>query len=229
MLAYILPHHYASARPIYMQETGRINVALTGLSHCEGTTEVQIGVCREDPMWSISRDKYAQISTAAQAQLVLPRVFWSMPGNLETFCIIWRQPRNLILPLLPFPAYNMLCEICVWMLRGRRGRNFGGTLGLQFVHHDSAESFWTSVALDCSICRVLGNEVGANFFATFRRKALAHEEAFLDLRSLAHLSVVSSTSDRSVSIYRLDFLVEWAGTRIRHTFVLRPTGFQGYF
>jgi hypothetical protein len=116
------------------------------------------------------------------------------------------------------------------MLRGRRGQNFGGTLGLQFVHHDSAESFWASVARDCSICRALGDEVGANFFPAIRRRPLAHERAFLDLRSQAHLSAVPSSSlDSRVPIYRLDFLVEWADIKFRHTFVLRPIGLQGCF
>ncbi|KAJ0110083.1 hypothetical protein J7T55_014886 [Diaporthe amygdali] len=119
----------------------------------------------------------------------------------------------------------MLCEICVWMLRGRRGQIFGGTLGLHFVHHDSAESFWTSVSRDCSICRVLGDELGASFFPALQGTYLTRDRAFLDLRSQAHLSVVNPASDDSdpVFVYRLDFTVEWAGIKFSRTFVLRPT------
>ncbi|KAG6365005.1 hypothetical protein INS49_006611 [Diaporthe citri] len=122
----------------------------------------------------------------------------------------------------------MLCEICVWMLRGRRGQIFGGTLGLHFVHHDSAESFWTSVSRDCSICRVLGDELGASFFPALQGTYLTRDRAFLDLRSQAHLDVVKSLSDeaKGVYVYRLDFTVEWAGIKFSRTFVLRPTGFQ---
>lgn len=110
------------------------------------------------------------------------------------------------------------------MLRGRRGQIFGGTLGLHFVHHDSAESFWTSVSRDCSICRVLGDELGASFFPVLQGTYLTRDRAFLNLRSQAHLSVVTPASDKRVSVYRLDFTVEWAGIKFSHTFVLRPTG-----
>lgn len=112
------------------------------------------------------------------------------------------------------------------MLRGRRGQIFGGTLGLHFVHHDSAESFWTSVSRDCSICRVLGDELGASFFPALQGTYLTRDRAFLDLRSQAHLSVVIPASDDSdpVFVYRLDFTVEWAGIKFSRTFVLRPTG-----
>lgn len=122
---------------------------------------------------------------------------------------------------------KMLCDVCVWMLRGRRGQIFGGTLGLHFVHHDSAESFWTSVARDCSICRPLGDKVNAS--PALRTVAPAHDQAFLGLRSLAYLSAVPPGSDSTVTIYRLDFTVESAGHKFRHTFVLRPLAFQGCF
>lgn len=120
----------------------------------------------------------------------------------------------------------MLCEVCVWMLRARRGRTFGGTLGLHFVHHDSAESFRKSVARDCSICHVLGDEVRANFLKS-HPLPLARDLSLFNVLSRADLSVVSSSSDGPVSVYRLDFSVELAGTQIRHTFVLRPAGFSG--
>lgn len=112
------------------------------------------------------------------------------------------------------------------MLRGRRGQIFGGTLGLHFVHHDSAESFWTSVSRDCSICRVLGDEIGTSFFPALQGTYLTRDRAFLDLRSQAHLSVVKSLSDerRGIYVYRLDLTVEWAGIKFSRTFVLRPTG-----
>lgn len=118
----------------------------------------------------------------------------------------------------------MLCEICVWMLRGRRGQVFGGTLGLYFIHHDSVESFWTSVSNDCAICRALGDELGASFYTTLQRSRMTGVGSFLKLRSQAHLSVVTPVSDHPVSVYRLDFTVEWADIKLSHTFVLRPTG-----
>lgn len=104
------------------------------------------------------------------------------------------------------------------MLRGRRGQIFGGTLGIHFLHHDSPESFWTSVSRNCSICRVLGDELGAR---------LTRDRALLELRSQAHLFVVTPPSNSPKPLYRLDFSVESAGVKFSRTFALRPTGMGG--
>lgn len=54
--------------------------------------------------------------------------------------------------------------------------------------------------------------------------SLTRDRAFLDLRSQAHLFVVTPASDSPEPIYRLDFSMEWVGIKFGRTFVLRPTG-----
>lgn len=87
---------------------------------------------------------------------------------------------------------------------------------LSFIHHDSAESLRDSISLDCTICCTLGNALGIDALDQIRQNSVA-------LRSKAQLSVVSA-SEAPNEMYRLDISMEWSGTNVDRTFVLKQIG-----
>lgn len=91
----------------------------------------------------------------------------------------------------------MLCPVCIRMLRGRRGQVFEGTLDPHFVHHDTAKSFWASASIDCSICHVLGDELGAKISEQAQIAKIPGDQGVTGLRSMANLSAVPSVGEKN--------------------------------
>jgi hypothetical protein len=105
---------------------------------------------------------------------------------------------------------NMLCKVCVGMLRGGRGELWAGTHDLTFEHHKTTTSLRRSREADCSICIALANVLRSD----------------MDLLEDRPISIKASlkrlAEDGSKEIkYCLDFDLERTHNRI---YLLKETG-----
>jgi hypothetical protein len=112
----------------------------------------------------------------------------------------------------------MLCHTCWCMLRRQDGKQWRGTYDLHFNHHQLLRDLFSSMKMNCGICRVLFEE-------------LEHKIGFKlgdvekgDERTVNIRAFLFIPTPRENHLYCLNFKFRYDTIQCQRAFVLRETG-----